>query len=184
MEALVREHLEPRAEEFVSPALGYVRSPGLDTPPTLIHSDFPHDHQQFIDTNKYITDDGIREWISKVKSGQLSEYTYINWWRPCDPMKMPIQRAPLCVCDPNSVVEDDVVYWDVLNAGVPEDMDVFRFMLLKYNPAHKWYFYPEMTKDEVLVFKQFQVRTEDGDNKRIPVFHGSFKDPQCPSDAE
>ena len=99
-------------------------------------------------------------------------------------MKMPIQRAPLCVCDPNSVSEEDIVFWDVLNGGIPENLDLLRFMLLKYNPAHKWYFYPEMTKDEVLVFKQFQVRTEDGNRKRIPVFHASFNDPLCPSDAE
>ena len=78
---------------------------------------------------------------------------YINWWRAIEPMKGPIQSYPLCVCDPNTITEDDIVFVDILNGGIPAEIDTIKWLYLKYNPAHKWYFYPEMTKDEVLVFK-------------------------------
>lgn len=99
-------------------------------------------------------------------------------------MKGPIQTLPLAVCDPNTITEEDIVMTDMLNGGIPADLDTIRILMLKYNPAHKWYFYPEMTKDEVLVFKQFEIRHEDGDKSRIPVFHTAFVDPFCPKDAE
>ena len=30
-------------------------------------------------------------------------------------------------------------------------------MRLKYNEKHKWMYYPKMEKDEVLVFKSFEI---------------------------
>jgi hypothetical protein len=45
-----------------------------------------------------------------------------------------------------------------------------------HNPAHRWYYFPDMTRDEVIVFK-----THDSDPTRARrVAHTAFTDPTCP----
>ena len=50
---------------------------------------------------------------------------------------------------------------------------------LRHNDAHKWFYYPEMAKDEVLLFKVYDKK-EDGPRF---VFHTAFSDPRTPEDA-
>ncbi|MGQ0547260.1 MAG: CmcJ/NvfI family oxidoreductase [Betaproteobacteria bacterium] len=51
---------------------------------------------------------------------------------------------------------------------------------LKYSPAHRWYTFPRMRRDEALVFKVFDSAT-DGRARFTP--HTSFDDPASPPDA-
>jgi len=48
---------------------------------------------------------------------------------------------------------------------------------LKYNPGHRWFYFPEMRRDEALVFKVFDSET-DGRARFTP--HTSFVDPATP----
>jgi hypothetical protein len=53
---------------------------------------------------------------------------------------------------------------------------------LKHQPAHRWYFYPDMTTDEVVIFKQFEqsyagAYVPGKALGNIPVFHTAFEDP-------
>ncbi len=50
---------------------------------------------------------------------------------------------------------------------------------LCFSPAHKWFFFPRMAKDEALLFKVFDNK-EDGPRF---VFHTAFDDPDTPADA-
>ena len=45
-----------------------------------------------------------------------------------------------------------------------------------YNPAHRWHYYRDMTRDELLVFKAHD--TDPARPRRVP--HTAFTDPTCP----
>lgn len=97
----------------------------------------------------------------------------INMWRPI--LDEPLRDAPLAVCDSrtlgsNDLVPSDLVYRD----RVGETYSV------KYNPAHEWYYVPEMRRDEVLMLKIADTRT-DISARFMP--HTAFTDPTTPADA-
>ena len=50
---------------------------------------------------------------------------------------------------------------------------------IAYHPAHVWFYFPEMTRDEALVFKVF-----DSDESKPARFtaHTAFDDPNTPED--
>jgi hypothetical protein len=97
----------------------------------------------------------------------------INLWRPI--LNEPLRDAPLAVCDSRTVDTDDLVPSDlVYRERVGETYSV------KYNPAHSWYYVPEMRRDEGLLLKIADTRT-DIPARFMP--HTSFTDPTTPPDA-
>ena len=96
----------------------------------------------------------------------------INFWRP---LFSPLQDAPLAVCDSRTVAAEDLVPSDlVYKERVGETYSV------RYNPAHEWYYVPEMRADEGLLLKCSDTKT-DGRARFMP--HTSFTDPTTPADA-
>ena len=96
----------------------------------------------------------------------------INFWRP---LFSPLQDAPLAVCDSRTVAAEDLVPSDlVYKERVGETYSV------RYNPAHQWYYVPEMRRDEALLLKIADTRT-DIPARFMP--HTSFTDPTTPPDA-
>jgi hypothetical protein len=97
----------------------------------------------------------------------------INLWRPI--LDEPLRDAPLAVCDSRTVKSDDLVPSDlVYRDRTGETYSV------KYNPAHEWYYVPEMRRDEGLLLKIADTRT-DIPARFMP--HTSFTDPTTPPDA-
>ncbi|MBV9861618.1 MAG: methyltransferase [Alphaproteobacteria bacterium] len=96
----------------------------------------------------------------------------INLWRP---IRGPLRDAPLAVCDAKSVDPGDLVASDlVYRDRVGETYSV------TYNPAHRWFYVPEMRADEGLLLKCSDTKT-DGRARFMP--HTSFTDPTTPADA-
>lgn len=96
----------------------------------------------------------------------------INLWRP---IKGPLLDAPLAVCDAKSVGADDLVPSDlVYRDRVGETYSV------KYNPNHRWYYVPQMRRDEALLLKCCDS-LDDGRARFMP--HTGFTDPTTPADA-
>jgi len=97
----------------------------------------------------------------------------INVWRPI--LGEPLRDAPLAVCDSRTVAADDLVPSDlVYRERVGETYSV------KYNPAHRWHYVPEMRRDEALLLKIADTRT-DISARFMP--HTSFTDPTTPAGA-
>jgi len=97
----------------------------------------------------------------------------INMWRPI--RREPLRDAPLAVCDSRTVAAADLVPSDlVYRERVGETYSV------RYNPAHRWFYAPEMRRDEVLLLKIADTRT-DISARFMP--HTSFTDPTTPADA-
>ena len=97
----------------------------------------------------------------------------INMWRPI--LDEPLRDAPLAVCDSRTVASGDLVPSDlVYRERVGETYSV------KYNPAHRWFYAPEMRRDEALLLKIADTKT-DISARFMP--HTSFTDPTTPADA-
>jgi hypothetical protein len=97
----------------------------------------------------------------------------INVWRPI--LNEPLRDAPLAVCDSRTLSPGDLVPSDlVYRERVGETYSV------KYNPAHEWYYVPEMRRDEALLLKIADTRT-DIPARFMP--HTAFTDPTTPADA-
>lgn len=98
-----------------------------------------------------------------------------NMWRRFDPGKL---HAPLAVCDARSVAPADLLPTDLHNYGGQQGFQLEIYQAL-HNPDHRWFFFPKMERDEVLVFKTFDSEMDPF----IPTLHSAFDDPDCPADA-
>jgi hypothetical protein len=95
----------------------------------------------------------------------------INLWRP---IKGPLRDAPLAVCDATTVAPDDLVRSElVYRDRVGETYGV------RFNPAHRWYYVPDMQPDEALLLKCYDSST-DGRARFVP--HTAFEDPTALGD--
>jgi hypothetical protein len=99
-------------------------------------------------------------------------------WRVFSP---PPQDWPLAVCDYTSVGPaeglDNRLYFvdkipDDLYAEMPQDAPGTSGFEFHHNPAHRWWYFPDMTRDEILLFK-----FNDSDHSRAwRVPHSAFLD--------
>jgi hypothetical protein len=90
------------------------------------------------------------------------------------------QDVPLGLCAYPSIAAEDLIdcqaIFDPLD-GSPEWS--FANYLLAYNPAHRWYYYSDMTPQEAIVFK-----TSESDPDRAQLMpHGAFDNPLAGPDA-
>lgn len=106
---------------------------------------------------------------------ELRRYAHYNVWRAFSP---PPQDVPLALCDARSVATADLLVADAVfdPPGQPEWS--FESWIVAHNPAHRWLWFPDMTRDEVVVF-----RTSDS-LLGMPVPHIAFDNPSAPSDAQ
>lgn len=95
----------------------------------------------------------------------------INLWRP---IRGPLRDAPLAVCDARSVAPGDLVASDLI---YPDR--VGEIYTVTYNPAHRWFYVPEMQREDALLLKCFDSQT-DGRSRFGP--HTAFEDPTAPHD--
>ncbi len=99
-------------------------------------------------------------------------FAVINTWRP---IRGPVLRAPLGFIHPESLAPEDLVAADlVYQDRVGEIYEV------SYNPGHRWIYAPEMTREEILIFKCFDSAS-DGRARFLP--HTGFDDFATPESA-
>lgn len=173
VEPLLRE-LMPVEEVFL-PSNALRRGPNGPNPfyGLGIHQDFglyPED----METSFISSEDSYEDWMRRLQTS--GGYSIINFWRPILPMEGPVKDTPLALCDPNTVQLDDVVR----NTTMGFVKGGQKSLMVKFSTEQKWYYYPEMTKDEVLVFRQFHFdRTVAAPYQLRTVFHTAFKHPKA-----
>ncbi|OAI53844.1 hypothetical protein AYO46_00385 [Betaproteobacteria bacterium SCGC AG-212-J23] len=99
-------------------------------------------------------------------------FAIIQVWRA---INQPIRANPLALVDARSVAAEDLL---ISERRYPNR--VGQTYRLKYNPAHRWFYFPKLARDEAIVFKVFDSAT-DGRARFTP--HTSFADPATPRDA-
>ncbi|HUN24984.1 MAG TPA: CmcJ/NvfI family oxidoreductase [Steroidobacteraceae bacterium] len=105
----------------------------------------------------------------------LRRFAHYNVWRVFSP---PPQDVPLAVCDARSVAPRDLVPADAVFDVTGQPEWSFEGLVVRYNPDHRWLFFSEMTRDEVIVFKTHD--SARGEPSQVP--HSAFNDPTCPPD--
>ncbi|HEY5719915.1 MAG TPA: CmcJ/NvfI family oxidoreductase [Gammaproteobacteria bacterium] len=74
-------------------------------------------------------------------------FQIINVWRP---LVDPVEDYPLALCDARSLQPSDLVDTE---RRAPNHVGEIQLAL--HRPGHRWYYYPRMRPDEVLLFKTF-----------------------------
>ncbi len=115
----------------------------------------------------------VARFVPGLDLSACSRYALYNMWRCVSP---PPQDHPLAVCDARTVEPSDEVtvmaHTEIRGRG-DYDHDTAGYL---YNPAHRWYYFPDMTVDEVIVFKAYD--SDPARSRRVP--HTAFTDPSCP----
>lgn len=129
---------------------------------------------------------------SDLASRTLDErkrFALINVWRNID--CAPVMSEPLALCDGLTIASDDLVVLEVRY----QDRTGENY-LAKYSPLHEWWYYPLVTRDEVILLKTWDsagtlarsgaARAIFRGNGEAPCtfsFHTAFRDPNTPTDA-
>ena len=92
------------------------------------------------------------------KQPKKGRYAIINAWRNIS--NIPIEQNDIAICDERSLVKpDDYIELEFTN----NNYNILQYRLNDSNSKqHHWYYYPKMTKDEVLLFKQYDSKTNIG----------------------
>ena len=99
-------------------------------------------------------------------------FAVVQTWRPTN---KPVQREHLAIADARSMSTEELIP----SARVYPDRrgEVYHST---YNPAHRWYFFPNMQRNEAIVFKTFDSAR---DGRARWTAHCAFDDPTSPPDA-
>ncbi len=113
-----------------------------------------------------------------------ARFVILGQWRAFSP---PPQDWPLALCDARSVGPEEgtpnvLVIVDELPseadrfADIPGEDQLPAAWVFVHNPAHRWWYFPKLTRDELIVFKFYD--SDHGRPWRTP--HTAFRDPSFP----
>jgi hypothetical protein len=116
---------------------------------------------------------GDEQELERLSKGR---FALLNAWRNIS--HQPIQQDTLAVCDETTVIKpDDYIASDFY--GKTGGGKQIR-MASRNASQHRWYYYPQMTRDEVLLIKMYD---SDTTQTARSCFHTAFTDPTAPHDA-
>jgi hypothetical protein len=99
-------------------------------------------------------------------------FAVINVWRPTRAM---VEESPLAVCDAATMGKDDLVSMDLI---YPDR--VGEIQSLRFDPDHRWLYFPRMEPSEVMLLKCFDTAR---DGRARFTAHSAFDDPSTRSGA-
>ena len=115
----------------------------------------------------------VRELLPDEADALLERrFAIVQVWRA---IRDPIQSDPLAICDARSLAAKDLL---VSERRYPHR--VGQTYQIAHNPAHEWYYFPRMARDEALVFKVYD--SDAGAAARFTA-HTAFRDPATTADS-
>ncbi|WP_395022282.1 CmcJ/NvfI family oxidoreductase [Dongia sp.] len=111
----------------------------------------------------------VRDLVPEEAEARLRKrFAIVNVWRP---IVGPLQQFPLALGDAESLAAKDVLATDLI---YPDR--VGEIYSIAYNPSQRWFYFPEMSRDEAVL-----IKTYDSDPARARFSaHGAFADPNFP----
>lgn len=97
---------------------------------------------------------------------------FFNVWKP---IRRVVEEHPLAMCDVTSSPPEDYFKLHLRYRNRNGENYVMR-----HSPAHKWWYFPEMTPEQVILLKTFDSAT---DGRARFVGHSAFDDPTSSADA-
>ncbi|MDX1465172.1 MAG: CmcJ/NvfI family oxidoreductase [Halomonas sp.] len=139
-------------------------SGGTKTPADRAHNDY----------TEWSAPQRVRDLLGEQEADRLRQvpFVQVNAWRP---IRGPVRRSPLAVLDAATLDPGDLVATDMIYPG--RTGEIYH---LAFNPTQRWLYFPAMERDEVLLIKGYDSRT-DGRARFVP--HTAFHDPGTPADA-
>ena len=140
----------------------------------------PAPHSDYTDNSAF---QRMRDRFSDEEAEQRLKrrFSIVNAWRS---MTGTVEQWPLTVCDARTV--DDTSMTQTRREAPLRPEPSFEYNRPSetrhaiYDPHHKWYWFPRMTRDEVLLFKNYDTLT---DGTARYSLHSAFQDPDTPADA-
>lgn len=102
----------------------------------------------------------------------MQRFAIINVWRSACGS---VLRSPLACCDASTLATTDLVASERRARERVGELE-----LVCWNPAHRWYYYPEMVYGEALLIKTFDSATDGRARRSI---HTAFDNPLSPANA-
>jgi hypothetical protein len=99
-------------------------------------------------------------------------FAFIQVWRP---IRHPVETYPLAMADAQTLSPADMIVSERRAPG-----RIGQTYAIRYNPAHKWYWFPRMQREEAYVFKVFDSMK---DGRARWTAHTAFEDPTTPPQA-
>jgi hypothetical protein len=93
-------------------------------------------------------------------------FMILGFWRP---ILHPVFDAPLALCDARTVASEHLVPTDIIYPRRSGEI-----YLATFSDTHRWYYYPEMEPNEVLIFKHYDSRKDESARR---VAHCAFDTP-------
>jgi len=114
----------------------------------------------------------VRQLLADEAEDLLSRrVAFLNVWKPLNV----VEERPLAMCDvTSSPPEDFFKLYLRYRDRVGENY------LMRHSPNHKWWYFPKMTPDKVIILKTFDSET---DGRARFVGHSAFEDPTSAADA-
>lgn len=160
------------------------RGRGTDNPQYAqgIHSDGPLTAELYAaNVGAFAGEQAQNWWLERYRRDDVAGFISIDFWRTTN-MERPLRHMPLALCAPNSLNRSDILPLDLI--GIAPEGHRTHHLALRFDPAQQWYFYPEMTGNEVLAFKLCEFWKDEPDARPQNCFHSAFRDPAAPADAE
>jgi hypothetical protein len=137
---------------------------GLRAPVQLVHNDY---------TDKSAPQ-RVRDLLPPAEAAfrlnrAFAEY---NIWRP---IAGPVESFPLALVDATSIAPDDLITADLVYEDRTGEIHHGR-----YSPHHRWYYFPRMRRDEVVIIKCYDSAR---DGRARFSLHSAFDDPTSPANA-
>jgi hypothetical protein len=171
--------------DFVIPMGGQIRSSGLTSatvqpPAAEAHVDFTTRS-----ANK------LAEWLyrkARPDGAGYDRFICFSLWRVLSP---PPQDMPLALCEGGSVRDDEGTHntkvdvdviptGDALFAPIEGEEDMVSATIFRHSPDHRWWYFPDMTADEVIF-----IKFHDSDHSRAwRAPHTAFRDTSRPDAVE
>jgi len=107
----------------------------------------------------------------KAEALLTRRFAIVNVWRST---RGTVYNAPLAMCDASSTAPNDLV--SVTRQAKDR---IGEIQLALHNPAHRWYYFPQMHMDEALLIKTYDSET---DGRARFTIHSSFDDPNAAAD--
>ena len=176
----VIKHYYPEVEKFVAEATGASRVHVFDhnvradleakrremkvrEPVTVVHNDY----------TERSGPQRVRDLLPNEAETLLkTRFAFFNVWRP---ILGPVQTAPLAVCDAQSIMNGDLIPTDLRYGKRTGEVSQST-----YNPEHRWFYFPLMERDEILLIKCYDSQ-KDGRSRFTA--HTAFTDPNTPANA-
>jgi hypothetical protein len=171
--------------DLVVPMGGQVRSSGLTSPTVQppaaeAHVDFTTKTANMVAERMYR--------IARPEGAGFTRFICFSLWRVLTP---PPQDMPLALCEGGSVRDDEgtantkvdvdvIPTGDALFADIPGEEDMVAATIFRHSPDHKWWYFPDMTTDEVIF-----IKFHDSDHSRAwRAPHTAFRDTSRPDAQE